>query len=278
MAANLDFTIHCFFDLPDDQQRPFMQPINPYAPPEIAQNVEPLPAGSGFGAVLNNGLRLFATNLLSIALITVIVWGPLEIFEAYMEYFVFDEDDFRSMLRLHQGLDSLFGIVVTAGVIELGAATIRGDRLSAGSGLSKGLAAWPRMFWTRLVSRLLLLIAFLALFLPFIYLVFRIAVIDQVAVLEHSSGGSCIKRTYELTTRKFWAMAGLTVLPYSFVMVFSIALFVPFVLFPEIDHWLVSAAVSVVVDVLLQIPTLIMVAAYFSLLPVRESRLDQQAS
>jgi len=255
-----------------------MQPINPYEAPESAQNVEqPLRPGSSFGAVLNHGLRLYSTNFLSIGLITLIVWGPLEIFEAYMEYFVFDEDDFRSMLRLQQGFDSLFGIVVTAGVIELGAATIRGERLSAWSGLSEGLAAWPRMFWTCLLSRLLLLVAFLALILPFIYLVFRLAVIDQVAVLEHSSGGSCIKRTYELTARKFWAMTGLTILPYAFVMFFSIALFVPFGLFPEIDHWLVSAAISVVVDVLMQIPTLILVAAYFSVLPARET-LIQSAS
>jgi hypothetical protein len=171
------------------------------------------------------------------------------------------------VFRLQRALESLFGIIVTAGVIELGAASIRGERLSAWSGLLKGLGAWPRIFWTRLLCNLLLLVAVLALVVPFFYLLIRLAVIDQVAVLEHSSGGNGIKRTYELTAKKFWFMAGLLILPITLLMVVSMALFVPLALFPEIDHWLISAALSVVVDVLAQIPTLILVAAYFSILP-----------
>ena len=241
-----------------------MQPTNPYASPVATEGYARPPQTSGaFRRILNTGLHLYVTNLLPIAVLTLIVWTPLELFAAYMDYFVFDPDDFKSTFRLQQALDSFFGIVATGAIIALQDASIRGEKLSAWEALGEGFAAWPRLFWSRLLRGLLLLIAFLALIIPGLYYWARLALVEQVAVIEHESGSECIKRAHHLTTGRFWLLFGLMALAYTAIAILSLILFVPLGFFPDIDHWLLSAAISLLLDVVIHIPTSILTAAYF---------------
>jgi hypothetical protein len=250
--------------------------INPYASPVHPDRMghEPAPEAS-FGRILNAGLRLFTGNLWQIAVVTLVVWTPLEIFQGYMEYFVFEADDLSSTFRLQRTLDNLFGIIATGGVIAIETAAMRGVKMTVWGGLIAGVTSWPRLFWTRLIRGLLLLLAFLALIIPGIYFAIRLVFVEPVAVIEHWSGGNCIKRAYELTAGRFWLLFWLLVLSYSAIVFISFALFIPLAFFPEIDHWLVSTAISLVVDVLSQIPTSILVAAYFACL--HNSAAESQA-
>src|SRR5262245_33175213 len=187
-----------------------MNETNPYASPiEAESQLAPAAPPIRFREILNSGLRLYATNFLTIVAITLIVWTPLELFQSYMDYFVFDPEDVRSTFRLQRGLQGFFGIIVTAAVIAVCDATARGERLSVYEALEAGLSAWPRMFWARLVTGLLLLVAFLALIIPGIYAAFRLVLIEPVAVIEHKTGGDCIKRAYHLSQGRFWLFLGL---------------------------------------------------------------------
>jgi hypothetical protein len=252
-----------------------MDSLNPFAAPQTS---EPWTArvrspGGSFGEALKTGLWLFTENLLPILIVTSIVWSPLEVLQAYCDYFVFEEDDLRSSFRLQRTLNSLFGIIATGAVIAAGDASLRGTRISAWQALFAGLAAWPRLFWTRLVRGFLLVLAFLALILPFIYVGFRLMLVETVVVAERRSGMDCIKRAWELAERRVWRITGLMIVTYFAVVTVSILLFVPLAIFPEFDHWLLSAALSLVADLLGHIPTLVLVAVYFQAVQAPTSEL-----
>jgi len=244
-----------------------MNHTNPYASPtEPETQLVPAAPSVSFRGILNSGLRLYATNFSKIVVITLIVCTPLEFFQSYMDYFVIDADDFRSSFRLQRALHNFLGIIATAGVIAVCDAAMRGERLSALEGLSEGFSAWPRMFWSRLVSGLLILLAFLALIIPGIYFTFRLALVEPVAVIEHASGGDAIKRSYYLTNGRFWLMLGLLVSSYIVLGLFGMAVVAPTMIFAEIDHWLVNVATSLCINIVAQVIPSILVAAYFACL------------
>lgn len=255
-----------------------MNETNPYASPiEAESQLAPAAPQVSLRGILNSGLRLYATNFLTIVAVTLIVWTPLELFQSYMDYFVFDPEDVRSTFRLQRGLQSFFGIIVTAAVIAVCDAAMRSEQLSIFEALEAGLSAWPRMFWTRLLTGLLLLVAFLALIIPGIYAVFRLALVEPVAVIEHKTGSDCIKRAYLLSKGRFWLFLGLFGGSYLILGVFSVLIVAPTVLFSEFDHWLVNVFTSLCIDVLMQTIPALMVAAYFACSREAE-RASQQTS
>jgi hypothetical protein len=217
---------------------------------------------SSFPRALNFGLQVFVENFLAILTVIAIIWIPLELVQAYCDYFVFDEDDFRSTRRLQRAFDGLFGIIATGGVLAIGNAAHRGERLSGFAALGEGLSAWPRLFWTRLICGLVLLAAFLALIIPFIYVGFRLMLLEAVVVVEHRSGMDGLKRAWQLADQRWWLITGLTVVTYGAIMIIGIGLFIPLAFMPAIDHWLVSAGLSLLVDLMAQVPTLVLLGAY----------------
>jgi len=215
---------------------------------------------------MNVGMNLYLQNILPIAVITLIVYVPLELVQAYMEYYVFDPEDIRATFRLQRFLENFFGIFAIGSVTALQAATLRHESISIGESLGRGIAAWPRLFWSRLVRGFLLILALLALVIPFFYYFVRLLLVEQVAVIEHASGMQCIKRAHHLSANHFWLVCGVTSLSYSAVILVALVLNIPLSLFPEIDHWLLSAAIAVFVQILTQIPTSLLVATYFEFL------------
>jgi hypothetical protein len=241
------------------QTNPYASPLGTDTPPQL-----PTPQVS-FAQILNCGLQLYISNLAAIVIVTLVIYTPLQFFHSYMDYFVFAEDDLRSSFRLQRALYAFFGIIATAGVIAIGDAAMRGEPLSAWEALGEGLSAWPRMFWSRLLANFLLLAAFLALIIPGIYVFFRLAILEPVAVIEHRSGIGCIKRAYQLTQRRFWLMFGVLGSAYAIVILVGFAMAMPLALFPEIDHWLLDIAMSLLVHVIESIAPILMVAVYFAL-------------
>jgi fumarate reductase subunit D len=90
--------------------------------------------------------------------------------------------------------------------------------------------------------------------------------VEQVAVIEHAGVMDSIKRAHQLSAKRFWILFGITSLSYSAIVLIAIGIHLPLGLFPEIDHWLLSAALSLPIDILMQIPISLLVAAYFDFL------------
>src|SRR5439155_4315972 len=128
----------------------------------------------------------------------------LELLSSYMDYFVFGQDDFRKSFKFAQFLENFFGIIATAGVISIGYSSLSGGLPAFGSALSSGVGAWGRMWWTRFLSALALIVGLLLLVIPGIYLLVRLALVEPIVVCERVSGSTAMRRSFDLTRGRFW--------------------------------------------------------------------------
>jgi hypothetical protein len=244
-----------------------LEPTNPYAPPAALEGFDhPPEITSPFRRIINIGLRLYFENFLPVAVITLLFSIPCELFQAYMQYFVIDPEDFRAPMRLQQAIENFVGIIPYGAVTALQFAALRGQPVSLWECIDKGFSAWPRLFWSRILRGILLILAFLALIIPGFYYFVRLSLVEQVAMIEHQSGLNCIKRAHQLSANHFWLLFSLLFVSYAPFLVLPAILVAPLHIFPEINHWLVYTAILVVIDLLVQLPASILVVAYHDFL------------
>ena len=255
-----------------------MESINPYAASFAAAYREPKPLRPRtFAEIVKTGTVLYTSRFPAVLAITAIVWIPGELVHSYIEYFLLDPEDVRGAFRLAMIMEALVGIIAVAGVTILGAREIRGEPIAWWSALGQGIIAWPRLFATRLVSGIALGLAALCLVVPYFYFAPRLSLMEADTVLEGRAGPSAMRRSMELTRHSYLlylALCAITIIPVLFV---GILVVVPLIVFPEIDHWLLAAALTWLSDLFTPWMTLVFVAAYFSALD-DESRdvMEQQ--
>jgi hypothetical protein len=213
-------------------------------------------------AILKNACDLYHKNFLAIVSVTVAIWLPLDLLISYMDYFVFDPENIRISFKFSQFLDNFIGIIATAGVIWIGYASSRGEKPTFKQAMRIGIHSWGRMWWTRLLTGLALLLGFLLLIFPGLYLLIRLTFIEQIAVCERLSGSAAMRRSFEVSKGHFWTLFLLGVL-FLFMLIGIIACTIlPTVFIPELDHWLVDASTSLFADLVGAFGTLCVVSAY----------------
>jgi hypothetical protein len=193
------------------------------------------------------------------------VWTPLELLNSYMDAFVFSEDDLRRSFRFSAFLTNFFGIIATAGVLFIGHEALTGQTATFTVAVSTGLASWGRMWWTRFLTALAILFGFLLLIVPGIYLIVRLSLVEPVAVQERISGSRAMRRSFALTHGHFWILFRLCLAQIAIVMLAMISFGLPIVFIPALDHWLISAAAFLAVDVVNAFVAIALVTAYFHL-------------
>ncbi len=213
-------------------------------------------------SILKQGWQLYRKHFGIVAAVVVCVWLPLELLSSYMDAFVFGKDDFRKSFKFAQFLENFFGIIATAGVISIGCSSLSGGRPSFGGALSSGAGAWGRMFWTRLLSGIALLVGLLLLVIPGVYLLVRLALVEPVAVCERVSGTTAMRRSYELTKGRFWLLFRLGLVLLGFLLGVLVAVILPTALIPALDFWLVDAGAQLMGDLLAAYFTLCLLCAY----------------
>jgi hypothetical protein len=179
-----------------------------------------------------------------------------------MDYFVFDPDDFRKSFQLSRLLENFVGIIATAGVISVGYNSLRGEPVSAGEALSDGVSAWGRMWLTRFVTGVSLVVGFICLIIPGIYLLVRLAIVEPIAVCEHIYGPAAMRRSFELTKGRFWTVFLLGVVVVCVTIATLACIILPFVLIPSLDHWLIDAGTSLIADLIGAFTTLVVFCVY----------------
>jgi hypothetical protein len=254
-----------------------MDNVNPYAAPRMEMPAEhaPVVPATLFGA-LATGTSLFLSRFPTFAAITLAVWGPLELFQSYCNYFIFDAEDLGASFRLSLILEWLFGIIVAGGVTAIGAAQLEGERLSWWTGVVRGLGAWPRLFGTRFIAGIILALAALLLVLPALYLGVRFAVAEPVAIVERRVGMAAIKRSLALTHGAFFRYLGICLCTIGPFLVLNVATGIPGTLVPELNHWLFDAALMSVLDLAITWTTLVILAAYMGSV-IAEQRANEDA-
>jgi hypothetical protein len=212
--------------------------------------------------ILRQSWQIYREHFWVIVAVVVVVWFPLELLSSHMDAFVFGEDDFRKSWKFAQFLDNFFGIIATAGVIFIGYEALTGQRATFSSALGVGFRSWGRMWWTRFLSGLVLVLGFLLLIIPAFYLLVRLSLVEPVAVREEISGVAAMRRSFALTKGRFWpifrlglVLLGLLILPVTILVI-------PTVFLPGLDHWLIDAAIQLICDVILAFGSITLVTAY----------------
>jgi hypothetical protein len=200
--------------------------------------------------ILANAWRVYREQFRVIAALVVVVWLPCELLSSYLDAFVFDPDDFRRSFKFAQLLDNFPGIIAAAGVTFIALTARSGESSTFGSAIGAGLNAWWRTWWTRFLSTLAIVLGFLLLILPGIYLLTRLCFVQSVAVVERVSGGEAIRRSFELTHDRFWQTFRLGVILFLLLIVPGAVVILPTVFIPALDHWLIDAASQLAGDII----------------------------
>ena len=253
-----------------------MEPTNPYASPQHPAELEkPPPVPLSLGGILRTSIWLYASNATAVVGLTILFWLPMELMQSYYDYFLAQEDDPLRSLRTTLWMENLIGIIPMAGTFAMGNAAMKGERPSLWFGLAAGLEAWPRIIGTRIVVSLITLLAFFLFILPGIYVLVRSVLAEPVAVMERLNPMENMKRSFDLTHRAFWRYFALLFVSLGAVSLAGALTSLPPSIFPEIDHWLLSAGLSLFLDVIAAWPALVLVAAYWASAHATSSTQDE---
>lgn len=242
-----------------------MEPANPYASPhEAGAGPPPLRPPDSLLEIVTTGISLYIGNAPAIVGLVILVMGPIELMQSYYDYFVRSATDLGGAFGTSFWIVTIVGILPTGGIIAIGDAALRGQRPGLWFGLRAGLEAWPRLIITRIVVTFITLLGLVAFFIPGIYFGVRSSLAEPIAAIERTGAMQNTQRSFELTHGSFWRYFFLSAGVAVFVIVLGALTAIPGELFPERDHWLLSAGLTLAVDILSGFPVLVFVAAYWA--------------
>jgi len=220
-------------------------------------------------SILSDAWRIFRERFGVIVAVVIVVWLPCELLSSYLDAFVFGPDDFRKSFKFAQFLENFIGIIATAGVIFIALSSRSDQPATFGNAIGAGFRSWGRMWWTRFLSTIALVIAFLLLIIPGIYLLTRLCFVESIVMAEHISGTAAVKRSLEITKDRFWATFRLGLVILLLMIVPCAIVILPTVFIPVLDHWLIDAASQLVCDVIAAFATVSLLCGYqlFSTVP-----------
>jgi len=212
--------------------------------------------------ILGTAWRIYRQNFRLLAIIVLVVWTPLELLSCYMDAHVFGENEFRKSFKFGQFLDNFVGIIAGAAIMLLTRAALFEQEKRWSASLIDGLNAWGRMWWSRMLYSLAILVGFLCLILPGFYLAVRLCFVEQVAVLENISGMRAFSRSFELTENRFWYYFRLILCLVGMLLLAIFVVLSPSLFTDALDHWLIDAAFSLAIDILVSFWTVAFTVAY----------------
>lgn len=236
--------------------------INPYKSPVFGPHEEFVPPrGTGVLAALAEGLRLYLRNWRLIGVVMLMVHIPLALWSSYAEYFIYGPDDIwgASILQVVQEL--FFWIIATAAIQHIVSLAARQQRPTLWSAFHCALSLWPRMWLIAFLWRILIVLAFFVFIIPGIFFAVVFSLVDVVAVAENRSAVGSLSRSRELARGHFWFLFGVIFLAYFLYAMFSFLVISPAIILDEV-HWLLNAALLVIVSLALPYPQTCLFAAY----------------
>lgn len=197
-------------------------------------------------STLTQAWKIYRSQFVLILALAALIWLPCELLSSYCEAFVFKSAHASSQLaRL---LDHFVGIIATAAIVCTAMVAHDGKRITFDYALAGGLSAWWRMWWTRFLCALLILVGLLMLIIPGLYIATRLFFIDSVVVAEGISGTAAIGRTFDLTKNRFGPSLLLICAIYGVLIVPACAFALPATFISALDHWIVQATASFACD------------------------------
>ena len=175
---------------------------NPYAAPSPIDDWNPDPL-EFVGNVLTQGARLCANQWIAIGAVVAIVWGPIGFALSYLEYE--GSVDFEGVVLVASMLlEFVTYSLGTAAVIAIAMGAASGRPVTIAEALATAARVSVRFAVTYFFTSLMILIGFLFLILPGLYLMVVLSLVDSVVVAEGKWGARAIGRSYDLASMRFW--------------------------------------------------------------------------
>jgi hypothetical protein len=175
--------------------------------------------------ILEETFRLLARHLELFTLIALTVWLPGHLVINYIDFFAASKDTADAAARSFRvGLmvEAIFGPLVVAATLSALARIKRGEPASYPQAMVDGLIAWPRIFIARLVVSVVVLAGLVALVVPGVMILVRLAFVDAFVVLDATRLGPALRASNALTAGRrlaiFWTTG------FLFAVVFSLAI------------------------------------------------------
>jgi len=200
--------------------------------------------------MIREAWELYWKHFGALATIMLVVWVPCEFAENWIEYHLLNPDNAGSTFRLERFVDNFIGIIATSGVYYyLNEVEVRSDA-SVGQAFNVGFSYWWSMFVTRFIVGVGLILGFLLLIVPGIYLAVRLSLCELLVVTEDMAGLDCARRSFELTKGRFWRLFGWLVVGALPAVVPLIGIGLVLALVNGLDNWLASAIGGCFMDVI----------------------------
>ncbi|QDT11603.1 hypothetical protein [Planctomycetes bacterium K23_9] len=132
-----------------------------------------------------------------------VIWGPINLGVAYLEQNVIDEDDFQTSWRIERQANLWLGIICTGAAVSVVAATYEGRSRSFAGAMADGLRRWPQLWTTYFVYGVAVVLGFVVLIFPGIYIAVRGFYALTIAAAEGVHGPTAINRSFEITRGRF---------------------------------------------------------------------------
>ena len=230
---------------------PEADPAWPYQPPRSALAVNPEAAdftGRGIGALFRHTFAIMRSRFCLLMAVYLVIWLPLNAIIEYADYHILAEDDLAAYFRLQQFMDGWIGIIAVVAVLTVCISVWDGSPITFGEAIGKGFSSWGYMWVTRLLYGFAVVAGFICLILPGIYVAIRLMHVDNIVAAEGVCWTTAVKRSWELTQRKFWPLFGRFML--GILVVFGVAFPLGALLVvPQLDNWIASTALDCLVAV-----------------------------
>ena len=199
-----------------------------------------------FGYLMKRGFRLFKRNFGLLAALYFTIWIPCNFL---MEYIDYEFNEGMGSIKLQRFFDNFFGIIAFGGIVHALMTKTNRQTPSYGDAIGTGFKFWGKLWITRFIVTICVVLSFIALILPGIYVTVRLMCSFTVVITEDNWATDAIRRSFELTKGRFWILLGYGTLILSVIVVFAITLAIPFVMIPELDNWMVVGVLDCLVGI-----------------------------
>jgi hypothetical protein len=237
---------------------------NPYEAPrsqEFGTGEEHGDVPGSFAGKLAMAFRLYVGNFPLIALVVLTVWVPSNTLLELALSGNQELNDFLSVARFNNLIDSVLGPIVSGAVIGALAERVDGRGLGYRAAMVVGLRNWGRLFAARFFAGLLVLLGLIAFVVPGVFLAVRYSLIDQVVVLEGANSSESRARSADLVRGQGVHVIAAAVLIFALTMAASFGMAV----LVESASLEGNLAVAVVIDCASDLIAALLICVFFVL-------------
>jgi len=216
----------------------------------------------GVGNLLKATLRTMFANLGIVSKIVLTVFVPLELIKNYFLYSAVAQDILPLIIRIDMLLNFVFSSLTVPALIYALISVFRtGSAPSIIESFRWGLRQWARVFGNRWLAGMAVIGGLILLIIPGIVFAVWFIFVDQIVSIEGDKQRHVLRRSREITRGHRWMLFFSVVIVFVIIFLAGAVLSVPLAF---IDHWLLSAIVDCLLDIVYHILPIMLLLAYLN--------------